>query len=177
MNRLLRVLAPLALAAVFATSVMSQEVPPPPPDLMALQGPDGAGPGAPGGHGPGGPGFRHMELLGFGGFHGGKLVTGAPFSATGTTTFTRVLGDGTKINNTSKVSLYRDSQGRFRKEGSVPAVGDASAGTHSFIVISDPVAAKGYLLNPDKKVAHVAPLPKRMFKGGKGAKGGNGAPD
>src|SRR5262249_61933538 len=119
-----------AFAPALAAWVVRQGAPAPGPDWMALQGPDGPGPGATGGHGPGAPGFRHMELLGFGGFHGGKLVTGAPFSATGTTTFTRVLGDGTKINNTSKVSLYRDSQGRFRKEGSVPAVGDASAGRH-----------------------------------------------
>ncbi len=171
MNRVLRVLAPVGLSAIFIASAFGQEAPPPQPDLIALQGTGVPGPGgpAPGGHGPVGPGFHRMELLGFGGFHGGKVVTGAPFSATGTTTFTHSLADGTKITNTTKVSLYRDSQGRFRKEGDVPPVGDAAAQAgHSFIVINDPVASKGYLLNPDKKVAHAASIPNRGLKGGKG---------
>src|SRR5262249_44611075 len=57
------------------------------------------------------------------------------------------------------------------------AVGDlAEAQSHSFIVISDPVASKGYMLNPDKKVAHVMTMRNRGRKDGKefgpGSKGG-----
>jgi len=110
-----------------------------------------------------------MELLGFGGFHHGKVVTGAPFSAVAVTTMSHSLADGTKISNTNKVTLYRDSQGRFRKEGQIPQVGDATADQpRSFVVISDPVGTKNYLLNPDKKVAHVTPFRGRDPKGGKG---------
>ncbi|GAC1636339.1 MAG: hypothetical protein NVS9B14_14980 [Candidatus Acidiferrum sp.] len=119
--------------------------------------------------GPGGPGFHHMELLGIGGFHGGKVVTGAPFTATAVTTFSHTLADGNKISNTHQVSLFRDSQGRFRKEGSVPPVGElAVAQPHSFVVIQDPVASKGYFLNPDKKVVHIMAMNGRGHRGLKG---------
>ncbi len=171
MIRVFRMLAPLAVAAVFAAAASGQEAPPP-PDLMAQQnpeGPDPQGPGGPGPRGPGGPGFRRMELLGVGGMHGGKVVTGAPFTAVAVTTMSHSLADGTKISNTIKVTLYRDSQGRFRKEGSMPPVGNMAADQpRSFIAISDPVASKGYLLNPDKKIAHVTSVPNRGRKGGKG---------
>ena len=127
----------------------------------------GPGPGA-----PGGPFFHHMELLGIGGFHGGKVVTGAPFSAVAVTTFSHTLADGNKISNTHQITLYRDSQGRFRKEGSMPPMGEFAVDQpHSFVMIHDPVAGKGFLLNPDKKVAHVMPLPNHGPRNGKARKG------
>jgi len=158
---------PLAASAVLAVAAFGQEAPPPPPDLMAQEAPTGPGPGA-----PGGPGFHHMELLGIGGFHGGKVVTGAPFSAVAVTTFSHTLADGNKISNTHQVTLSRDSQGRFRKEGSMPPMGELAVDQpHSFVVIHDPVAGKGFLLNPDKKVARVMPLHDRGPRGAKAAKG------
>ena len=178
-----RVIGPLAAAAVLAAAAYGQEAPPPPPDSMAQEGPQGPGPGGPGPGGfgpggPGGPGFHKMELLGFGGFHGGKVVTGAPFSAVAVTQSSHALSDGTKINTTNKVTLYRDSQGRFRKEGGMLPVGDvADAPSRSFIVINDPVASKGYMLNPDKKIAHVTTMKNHGHKGPKGDKGADGAPD
>jgi len=117
MRSLYRTMIPLATSAVLAVAAFGQEAPPPPPDLMAQEAPMGSGPGA-----PGAPPFHHMELLGIGA-HGGKVVTGAPFSAVAVTTFSHTLADGNKISNTHQVSLYRDSQGRFRKEGSMPPVG------------------------------------------------------
>jgi hypothetical protein len=175
-----RIMSPLVAAVVFAAAAYGQEAPPPPPDTMAQEGPQGPGSRGPGpggfGHGgPGVPGFHKMELLGFGGFHGGRVVTGAPFSAVAVTQSSHALADGTKINTTNKVTLYRDSQGRFRKEGGMPPVGDiADAQSRSFIVINDPVASKGYMLNPDKKIARVMAIKSRDRKGPKGA---NGAPD
>lgn len=163
MKSLLRALIPLAAVAVFSVATFAQDAPPPPPDLMAQQAPMEPGPG-----GPGGPGFRHMELLGIGGFHGNKVVTGAPFTATAITTFSHTLADGNKISNTHQVTLYRDSQGRFRKEGSMPPMGDLSVSQpHSFVVIQDPVASKRYLINPDKKVAHVMTMNGHGHKGPK----------
>jgi len=113
-----------------------------------------------------------MELLGIGGFHGGKVVTGAPFSAVAVTTFNHTLADGNKISNTHQVTLFRDSQGRSRKEGSMPPMGELAVDQpHSFVVIHDPVAGKGFLLNPDKKVAHVMALPNHGPRNGKAGKG------
>ena len=152
MRSLFRTMCPFAVAALFAAAAFGQEAPPP-PDMVAQQAPEG--PGGPG-PGPGAPGFHHMELLGFGGVHGGKVVTGAPFMATAVTQSTHTLADGTKITNNNQIMLFRDSQGRFRKEGTMPPLGDlAESQPHSFIVIQDPVASKGYILNPDKKIAHV----------------------
>jgi len=166
MRSLYRTMIPLAASVVLAVAAFGQEAPPAPPDFMAQQAPMGPGPGA-----PGGPGFHHMELLGIGGFHGGKVVTGAPFSAVAVTTFSHTLADGNKISNTHQVSLYRDSQGRFRKEGSMPPMGDLAVDQpHSFVMIHDPVAGKGFLLNPDKKVAHVMALHDRGPRDGKAAK-------
>jgi hypothetical protein len=110
-----------------------------------------------------GPGGHHspfggpMELMGFEGMHGGKLVTGAPFSATSTSTTKQTLQDGTTtINRTAQGAVYRDSQGRSRREVTFAGVGPlaATGGTHKMIAIFDPVAGVHYMLNPDKKVAY-----------------------
>jgi hypothetical protein len=110
------------------------------------------GPGG-GHHGPfGGP----MELMGFEGMHGGKPVTGAPFSATSTSTTKQTLQDGTTINRTVQGAIYRDSQGRSRREVTFSGVGplEATGGAHRMVAIFDPVAGAHYMLNPDKKVAY-----------------------
>src|SRR5262250_3733988 len=126
--------------------------------------PDSAPPPPPGGHmrGPGGPGFGGpfgMELLGFGGPHGGKTVTGAPFTASAVSESNRTLADGTKISQKVQSTLYRDAQGRVRKETTLPAIGPlAASGTpKSLVFIRDPVAGTGYILDVNKKIAHKLP--------------------
>jgi hypothetical protein len=115
-----------------------------------------------------GPGGGHpdpfggpMELMGFEGMHGGKLVKGAPFSATTTSTTQQTLQDGTTINRTANGAIYRDNQGRSRREVTFTGVGPlpATGGTHKMVAIFDPVAGAHYMLNPDKKVAHKMTLP------------------
>src|ERR1700686_2768973 len=74
------------------------------------------------GHPPppfGGP----MELKGFEGMHGGKLVKGAPFSATSSSETTQTLQDGTTIHRTSQGVVYRDSEGPPLREGAISAIG------------------------------------------------------
>jgi len=115
------------------------------------------GPGG-GHHGPfGGP----MELMGFEGMHSGKLVKGAPFSATSTSTTMQTLQNGTTINRTAQGAIFRDSEGRSRREVSFSGVGplEATGGTHKMVAIFDPVAGVHYMLNPDKKIAHKMTLP------------------
>ena len=113
--------------------------------------------GEPGADGPppppmGGP----MELMGFEGMHGRKAVKGAPFSATSNSETTQTLADGTVIHRTSTGALYRDSEGRSRREVTFTGVGPlaAAGGAHTMVSISDPVADVHYMLNPDKKIAH-----------------------
>jgi hypothetical protein len=115
------------------------------------------GPGG-GHHGPfGGP----MELMGFEGMHGGKVVKGAPFSATTTSTTSQTLPDGNAINRTAQGVIYRDSEGRVRREVTFTGVAslEASGGTHKMVVIFDPVAGVHYMLKPDKKIAYKMTLP------------------
>jgi len=117
-----------------------------------------------------------IELLGFGGrLHGGKVVKGAPFSAVATSETTQTLADGNHITRKTQTNLYRDSQGRFRKEVTLPAIGPlaASGRPHSFVVISDPVAGTTYVLEPDQKVARLMPGPGEMGVRTKGGPGGN----
>src|SRR5271168_1708502 len=104
----------------------------------------------------GGPGFGGpMELMGFEGGHG-KVVKGAPFSATATSETTETLTDGTVIHRTAQVSLYRDSQGRSRRELTASGFGPlAASGTpKTMVMISDPVAGAHYMLDSTDKVAH-----------------------
>ncbi len=76
-------------------------------------------------HGPDGPPpfGGPMELMGFEGMHGGKVVKGAPFSATATSETTETLQDGSVIHRTSQVTMYRDSQGRSRHEATFTGFG------------------------------------------------------
>src|ERR1700736_4390895 len=113
-----------------------------------------------GGHrGPfGGP----MELMGFEGMHGGKVVKGAPFSAVTTSTSNQTLQDGTTtINRTAQGLMYRDSEGRVRREVTFTGVAslEATGGTHKMVAIFDPVAGVHYMLKPDKKIAYKMTLP------------------
>src|ERR1700738_1321156 len=119
-------------------------------------------------HGPfGGP----MELMGFEGMHGGKVVKGAPFSAVTTSTTKQTLQDGTTINRTAQGLVYRDSQGRSRREVTFTGVGplEAIGGSHKMVAIFDPVAGVHYMLDADKKIAY-----KIAYKMTLPAKGGAG---
>jgi hypothetical protein len=129
--------------------------------------------------GPGGPGFGGpfgIEVLGFGGPHGGKTVTGAPFTATAVGESNRTLADGTKISQKVQSTVYRDAQGRVRKETTLPAIGPlAASGTpKSLVFIHDPVAGTGYILDVNKKIAHK--LPQRSEKAANANNAGSDAP-
>jgi hypothetical protein len=148
-----------------AAAVRAQEGPagasPPPPHFAMMQG--GPGDGM-----PGGPIGERIELLGFGGMHGGKVVTGAPFSAVAVSETTQTLADGNHISRKTQANLFRDGQGRFRKEVTLPAIGPlATAGQpKSFVMINDPVANANFILHPEDKTAE------KMGHGFGGRKGG-----
>jgi len=117
----------------------------------------------------GGPGFGGpMELMGFEGGPGGKVVTGAPFSATATFDTTETLSDGTVIHRTGALTLYRDSQGRSRRELTASGFGPlAASGTpKTMVMISDPVAGVHYMLNTTEKTANKMAI---RSQGGAGA--------
>jgi len=84
----------------------------------------------------------------------GKLVKGAPYSAQAVTETTQTLSDGNRIVNTSTATLYRDGEGRTRREQTLKAVGNVASGEPMQIInINDPVAGVSYSLDPSTHVA------------------------
>jgi hypothetical protein len=84
-----------------------------------------------------------------------KPVTGAPYSAQIVTETVQPFADGNSITHTSTSTVYRDSQGRMRREQNINMVGpsQASGSSVQFITIDDPVAGIHYTLNPAKMIA------------------------
>jgi hypothetical protein len=85
----------------------------------------------------------------------GKPVKGAPYSAQAVTESTQTLPDGNRIVNRSSATLYRDSEGRTRREQTLKSIGGMTAGAEPVqtILISDPVAGVSYTLDPANKTA------------------------
>jgi len=78
----------------------------------------------------------------------GPTVKGAPYSAQVVNEMVRTLADGNRIINTSSSNLYRDSQGRERREET------SASGTVRSVFITDPVEGVSYTLEATSKVAH-----------------------
>ena len=81
-----------------------------------------------------------------------RITTGRPYSAEATTEFVQVLGDGNKIVRRSTVRIYRDGEGRTRREELAPD------GTVKSISIYDPVAHVSYVLDPSTRTARRSPI-------------------
>jgi hypothetical protein len=107
----------------------------------------------------GGPLGARMEILGFEEMHPGRVVTGVPYSAVGVTESTQTLTDGTTINRKIQANIFRDAQGRVRRETTLPVIGPlvASGKSNSFVMIHDPVAGSAFILHPDTKIADQLP--------------------
>ena len=75
-----------------------------------------------------------------------RTATGRPYSAEAVTEFTQVLSDGNRIERQTVARVYRDGQGRTRRE-------QVTNNVVRSISISDPVAQVGYTLEPEKKIA------------------------
>jgi hypothetical protein len=104
---------------------------------------------------------ERIELLGFEGMHGGKVVTGVPFSAVAVSETNQTLADGNHIARKTETHVFRDGQGRFRKEVTFPAIGPlaTSGQPKSFVFINDPVAGTHFILHPDAKTAEKMEMP------------------
>ena len=110
-----------------------------------------------------------ISILGGGMEFNDKLVTGAPFAAQATTVTDQTLADGNHIHHQNNATLYRDSQGRTRRETTLGDFGPwsaAEAETKLVVMINDPVAGVHYMLHPDEHRAMQMPLPNpAMVKG------------
>jgi hypothetical protein len=110
----------------------------------------------PPGPGPMGP---RMELLGFADMHPGKVVTGVPYTAVAVVETKQSLADGNTIDRKVQSNVYRDSQGRTRRELTFNGFGGltATGQPRTVVMIHDPVAGNAYILHPDKKTAEQLP--------------------
>jgi hypothetical protein len=108
------------------------------------------------GPGPGGPPDA-IEFVAFEGAVRGKTVAGAPFTASFSSQTTQTLADGNEIQRTTTGSLARDSQGRTRRDMTLPAIGPWAASgkpAPQMTFINDPVAGARYMLDANRKVAN-----------------------
>jgi hypothetical protein len=92
---------------------------------------------------------------------GGKPVKGAPYAAEAVTESTQTLSDGNRIQRKSSASIYRDSEGRTRREQTLSAIGPwaASGDAPQMIFIDDSVAGVHYILNPKERTARKIAVP------------------
>ena len=90
----------------------------------------------------------------------GRLVKGAPYSATAITESTQTLSDGNQIIQRNEVVCYRDSEGRTRIEQTLKKIGKwvAEGNPKRIVTIADPVAGHYYYLDPSERKATEAPL-------------------
>ena len=95
------------------------------------------------------------KVMGIMGAVMGPAVKGAPYSGLEIRENTQVLADGNRIDQTTRTMVYRDSQGRIRRE------------TPEQITIWDPVAGAGYLLDPQTQTARKMPLALGVAAAGK----------
>ena len=89
----------------------------------------------------------------------GPIVTDAPFSADATTTVTQVLGDGTRIEQTTSAKFFRDRAGRVRREQTILGLGALNAGGNMQTITIDPDPGDGtaYTLDPSTRTARRVP--------------------
>jgi len=116
---------------------------------------------------PGG-GFGRAHFFGAELSSAGKIVTGAPYSAQAVTEHIQTLTDGNTIHTTTTANVYRDSQGRTRREQEIGAIGPwaAEGGPRKVVSIGDPVGGYIYMLNPNTQVARQMPFPGRVHARG-----------
>jgi hypothetical protein len=107
------------------------------------------------------PGPRgEIGFQSFGPIVPGKVVKGAPYSAVASTEMTQLLSDGNQISHKMTSNIYRDSQGRTRREEDFSGIGlfvINGKQPRGVIFISDPVSASDYVLEPENKIARKMP--------------------
>jgi hypothetical protein len=87
-----------------------------------------------------------IKVLGLQGGVMGKTVKGAPYSGVEVNETTQTLADGTRIHNESQTQVYRDGEGRMRRE------------TPNEVTIWDPVANASWVLKPKEQTARKLPM-------------------
>lgn len=131
------------LSLAFATAVSAQQAGPEGNVIIRqqrlLQGPEG---------GPPPPPDTNFVFIASESF-GGKVVKGAPYSAESVTETIQTLSDGNRIINRITSSVFRDGEGRTRREQSLKGLGIFGNGEEPVqtIFINDPVSGVTFTLD------------------------------
>ena len=131
----------------------------PPPDHRGFPPPgEGRGPDSEGRR-PAPPGNQSFSFVSTEMRRGRKTVKSAPFSATAETEFTQTLANGSNITRKSNALIYRDSEGRTRRDQTLSHVGPfaTSGDAPQMTFISDPVAGVSYMLDPRNRTTRKMP--------------------
>jgi hypothetical protein len=85
----------------------------------------------------------------------GKLVKGAPYSAQAINESVQTLAGGNRIVRQNTSTIYRDSEGRTRRDQTIAMVGGYSAAGEpaQTTFINDPVAGVNYILDAKNRTA------------------------
>ena len=104
---------------------------------------------------------------------GGKTVKGAPYSAESVTETIQTLADGNRIVNRITSSVYRDSEGRTRRDQTLKGLGILGGGEEPLtrIFINDPVAGVTYSLDTRSHTAHKSMAFRFQLNGKPGVEG------
>jgi hypothetical protein len=96
-----------------------------------------------------------VDVIGGEGSVLGGVVTDKPYSASSVTESTQILSDGNRIVNRNEARVYRDSQGRTRREQTLGGFGVWQAANEplTMVTINDPVADVSYFIDPARKSA------------------------
>ena len=96
------------------------------------------------------------------------VVKGAPFSAEAVSESFQTLSDGNKISRSHTTRMFRDGEGRFRREGGGGVGSGNSSGIQNYVFsvsgsqdtvsIFDPVSSQRFILNPNNKTARKMPV-------------------
>ena len=91
-----------------------------------------------------------------------RPIKGAPYSADTIVESTQTLADGNHINHQTTGRVYRDGEGRVRREEDRTFTVNGASGpitTHGVsISIVDPVGGYSYSLNPEQRIAWRTPI-------------------
>jgi hypothetical protein len=91
-----------------------------------------------------------------------RSMKGAPYSAEVVVESTQTLADGNRISKKTTGLVYRDSEGRTRREEDVTITAKTATGIvtspKKTISIVDPVGGYSYSLDPERKIAWQTPI-------------------
>lgn len=164
-RNLLKLLFVSAFSIFVSTEVLAQRQPPqgrPPQGQPPIGRPQGQPPvgrppkgqppqGRPPQGAPPPAGFLAAEMR-----LGGKPVKGAPFTAQAITENTQTLANGARISRKNTATIYRDSEGRVRRELKLTGVGPLALEGNgvNLIFIDDPVSGEIFTLYPEEMTAN-----------------------